>query len=61
MAKREEKTSSGLGLYIARTLARRSGGDVTVESTPEPDKGHHTSFLLSLPLHDPPLEQPAGR
>ena len=61
VAKREEKTSSGLGLYIARTLARRCGGDVTVESTPGPDNGHHTSFLLALPLHDPPVEQPAAR
>ena len=50
VGQREEKTSSGLGLFIARTLARRCGGDVTVESAPEPQDGHHTSFLLSLPL-----------
>ena len=50
MARREEKTSSGLGLFIARTLALRSGGDLTVESTTEPDSDHHTAFLLGLPL-----------
>ena len=51
MARREEKTSSGLGLFIARTLAHRSGGDLTVESVTEPDSDHHTAFLLGLPLN----------
>ena len=50
VGQREEKTSSGLGLFIARTLARRCGGDVTVESVQEPREEHHTAFLLSLPL-----------
>ena len=50
VARGEEKSSSGLGLYIARTLARRYGGDLTVESAPVPDPDHHTAFLLSLPL-----------
>ena len=50
VGQREEKTSSGLGLFIARTLARRCGGEITVESLAEPDEGHHTAFLLSLPL-----------
>lgn len=50
VARREEKTSSGLGLFIARTLARRYGGDLTVESVVLPDPDHHTAFLLSLPL-----------
>lgn len=65
IARREEKSSSGLGLFIARTLAKSSGGDLTVESValqsdPEselqanPTAAHHTEFLLSLPL-DPPL------
>ena len=50
VARREEKTSSGLGLFIARTLARRYGGELTVESIIAPDSDHHTAFLLSLPL-----------
>ena len=57
VARREEKTSSGLGLFISKTLAETSGGDLTVESValvspfqlgPQPE--HHTEFLLSLPL-----------
>ncbi len=32
VARREEKSSSGLGLFIARTLANTSGGNLTVES-----------------------------
>lgn len=50
VARGEEKTSSGLGLFIARTLARRYGGDLTVESVALPNTDHHTAFLLSLPL-----------
>lgn len=64
VARREEKSSSGLGLFIARSLAKTSGGDLTVDSVAlqsEPESGlqvesltgHHTEFLLSLPL-DPP-------
>lgn len=53
VARREEKTSSGLGLFIAHTLAVRSGGNLTVESVAEPDDGHHTEFLLSMPLAGP--------
>jgi signal transduction histidine kinase len=53
VAKREEKSSSGLGLFIARTLAKQYGGDITVESVPEPDPNHCTTFLLSLPLRGP--------
>jgi signal transduction histidine kinase len=53
VARREEKPSSGLGLYIARTIASRFGGDVTVESVTSPDSEHHTAFLLSLPLGEP--------
>ena len=50
VGQREEKTSSGLGLFIARTLARRCGGELTVESVALPSPDHHTSFVLALPL-----------
>ena len=53
VARREEKTSSGLGLFIVRTLAQNTGGDITVESVAEPDSEHYTAFLLGLPLQGP--------
>ena len=49
VVRREEKSSSGLGLFIARSLARKSGGDLTVETNDHADGDHHTAFLLSLP------------
>ena len=52
-ARRDEKVSSGLGLFIAQTLAGRQRGDLTVESITVPDPDHHTAFLLSLPLGSP--------
>lgn len=50
VGRREEKTSSGLGLFIARRLAQRCGGELTVESVAAPQDDHHTAFLLALPL-----------
>ncbi|MCH8848265.1 MAG: HAMP domain-containing histidine kinase [Chloroflexi bacterium] len=52
-ARRDEKVSSGLGLFIAQTLAGRQRGELTVESVTAPDPDHHTGFLLSLPLGSP--------
>ena len=51
VARSEEKTSSGLGLFIAHTLANKYGGDLTLESISAPEPDHHTTFLLSLPLN----------
>lgn len=53
MGRSEEKTSSGLGLYISRTLAIRYGGDLRVASVPAPDAGQHTAFTLTLPAVAP--------
>ena len=49
VARREEKTSSGLGLYIAHTLSTRYGGDLTIENTTPSGPEDHTAFVLSLP------------
>ena len=53
MGRSEEKTSSGLGLYISRTLAHRYGGELSVASVVEPRPDHHTVFTLTLPVGAP--------
>lgn len=53
LAARREKTSSGLGLFIARTLARRAGGDLACETSTERTGGHHTSMTVMLPMSRP--------
>lgn len=53
MGRSEEKTSSGLGLYISRTLAHRYGGELLVASVAAPQPGHHTAFTLTLPIGSP--------
>jgi PAS domain-containing protein len=44
-----EPGGSGLGLYIARRLARAMGGDITVDSAP----GMGARFVFMLPFRDP--------
>ena len=53
MGRSEEKTSSGLGLYISRTLAHRYGGELAVASVVAPQPNHHTVFTLTLPIGAP--------
>ena len=53
LGRSEEKTSSGLGLYISRTLALRYGGDLAVESTLATADGPQTVFTLTLPVGAP--------
>jgi two-component system OmpR family sensor kinase len=53
VASRQERTTSGLGLHIARTLARRAGGDLTVDTVVAGNPAHHTAFTLALPRVNP--------
>ena len=50
VARREEKNSSGIGLFIAKTLAEGNGGALTIETNSAPDSETHTTLLLGLPL-----------
>ena len=54
VARHEEKTSSGLGLYIAHTLSTRYGGDLTIESATSTGPDDNTAFVLTLPSHPAP-------
>ena len=49
VARREEKTSSGLGLYIAHTLSARFGGELAIESDTSAGPDNQTAFVLTLP------------
>ncbi|MBO3752231.1 HAMP domain-containing protein [Streptosporangiaceae bacterium NEAU-GS5] len=44
---RRRSAGSGVGLTIARGIARGHGGDVTVSS---PGRGHGSTFVVTLPL-----------
>jgi len=46
----KENAGNGLGLYIARTIAKDHGGDLNFKSNAE---GPGTTFTLSLPVHGP--------
>jgi two-component system sensor histidine kinase KdpD len=49
---RQRVPGSGLGLYIAREIARAHGGALTVESTP----GEGAEFRMTLPAPEEPTE-----
>ncbi len=52
LAKREERTTSGLGMFIAKTLSQKYGGDLCVQSLVGDGDGHYTEFTLTLPIKE---------
>jgi len=52
LAKREERTTSGLGMFIAKTLSQQYGGDLTVDSVVGDKVTHYTEFTLTLPIKE---------
>ena len=46
-SRNKEMHGNGLGLSIARTLAGRMGGDITLDSVP----GQETVFTLKMKRH----------
>ena len=52
LAKREERTTSGLGMFIAKTLSQRYGGDLSIESLVGDGVKHYTEFTLTLPIRE---------
>lgn len=52
LAKREERTTSGLGMFIAKTLSQRYGGDLIVQSVVGDQVRHYTEFTLTLPIKE---------
>jgi len=52
LAKREERTTSGLGMFIAKTLSQRYGGDLCIQSLVGDTAKHYTEFTLTLPIKE---------
>lgn len=50
-----QSSGAGLGLPIARELARKHGGDLVLESPQKP-----TRFVVTLPAHTPPTSERAS-
>jgi len=55
-AARPMRSGLGLGLALSRGLAREGGGDLRLVRR----RGHGAEFLLSLPVHSPPVSVATG-